>query len=85
MTKRIVLSSGHSFLDVSRKDDTLYGPMVKMRHLHPEVGVDNSFSMSQEAARKLIETLESALEWMNPVKGNDDEVRTEPKSVLPGD
>ena len=66
MSKRIYLASRHSFIDVSRVDDDLHGPMIEIDHQHPEVDVRHRFSMTQDAAKELIKTLENALVWMNP-------------------
>lgn len=65
--KRIYTASHHSFIDVGRADDSLYGAMVLIDFQHPEASVRQRFTLSTSAARELMETLESALLWLEPV------------------
>lgn len=67
MVKRIYTASHHSFVEISRVDDDLHGPMFNFVYRHPEVDIEHRFTMTRERALELARAIQDAAPWMDAV------------------
>lgn len=64
---RIYTASHHSFVELSRVDDDLHGPMFDIAYKDPECNVERRFSMTRARALELAAAIQAAAPWMDAI------------------